>query len=218
MDQGIIRSREMLTAWLEKNFVALKSELKGLSAYKYGQPFEATFYKIWHELFGAAKTVSRMKKKEQQPHSNTADVGIIIRHARLDDFPDIFTLLKQLWPNRVLNREKLFGIFQNGLNSPRIEYLCLQVDDRTLGFCSLQYRESFWQQEPFLHVNEMVIEKNARGKGWGTVLLNYVIEICKRQGCVSVILDSDFHRLRTHNFYTKFGFIKTGYLFEKKIV
>jgi hypothetical protein len=58
MVQNVIqKSREMLAAWLKKNFDSLKTELKDLSAYKYGQPFEATFYKIWHELFGAANRI-----------------------------------------------------------------------------------------------------------------------------------------------------------------
>lgn len=53
----IMKSREMLTAWLEQNFERMKSKLSGLSAYKYGQPLEATFYKIWHEIFGAANRI-----------------------------------------------------------------------------------------------------------------------------------------------------------------
>jgi hypothetical protein len=53
----IITSREMLTSWLKQNFTRLKSELSDLSAYKYGQPLEATFYKIWHEIFGAANRI-----------------------------------------------------------------------------------------------------------------------------------------------------------------
>jgi hypothetical protein len=58
MIQDVIRtSRVLLSAWLQKNFDQLKGELKDLSAFKYGQPFEATFYKIWHELFGAANRI-----------------------------------------------------------------------------------------------------------------------------------------------------------------
>jgi hypothetical protein len=53
----IMKSREMLTSWLGHNFGRLKSELSVLSAYKYGQPLEASFYKIWHEIFGAANRI-----------------------------------------------------------------------------------------------------------------------------------------------------------------
>jgi len=53
----ILKSREMLTSWLRQNFDRLKSELSCLSAYKYGQPLEASFYKIWHEIFGSANGI-----------------------------------------------------------------------------------------------------------------------------------------------------------------
>ncbi len=53
----ILISREMLTSWLEQNFERLRVELSDLAAYKYGQPLEATFYKIWHEIFGAANRI-----------------------------------------------------------------------------------------------------------------------------------------------------------------
>ena len=138
-----------------------------------------------------------------------------IRHARCNDFSAIFALLEQLWPDSELNREKLFAIFQKGLDSPRIVYLCLQVDDRILGFCSLQYAESFWLEDCFVHIDELIIDKNARGEGYGSVLMQHVMDLCKKQGCVFIILDSDFHRLRAHRFYENLGFKKTGYLFNK---
>ena len=70
MVQNIIqKSRAMLTEWLNKNFALLKAELKDLSAYKYGQPFEATFYKIWHELFGAANRILVEKRMFCDPYA-----------------------------------------------------------------------------------------------------------------------------------------------------
>ena len=69
MVQEVIQaSREILTAWLKKKFDLLKRELKDLSAFKYGQPFEATFYKIWHELFGAANRVLVEKRMFCNPY------------------------------------------------------------------------------------------------------------------------------------------------------
>jgi ribosomal protein S18 acetylase RimI-like enzyme len=140
-----------------------------------------------------------------------------IRHARSHDFSAIFALLEQLWPNRALNRERLFGIFQKGLDSPRIVYLCLQVHDRVLGFCSLQYAENFWLEDCFVHIDEIIVDKDFRGRGYGTILINHVLKICKEQGCVSILLDSDFLRLNAHKFYEKLGFKKTGYIIQKDL-
>ncbi len=53
----IMLSRSMLTSWLKQNFKQIEADLSNLSAYKYGQPLEPTFYKIWHEIFGAANRI-----------------------------------------------------------------------------------------------------------------------------------------------------------------
>ena len=140
-----------------------------------------------------------------------------IRRAQSNDFSAVFALLEQLWPDRKLNRKRLFSIFQKGLDSPRIVYLCLQVDNRILGFCSLQYAESFWLEDCFIHIDELVIDKKARGRGYGAILLKHAIGICKANGCVFMLLDSDFHGLRAHKFYENLGFKKTGYLFKKNL-
>jgi hypothetical protein len=46
--------REVMKAWLAKNFEAIRSELKDLSFTRSGVPFEEGFTMIWHYLFGMA--------------------------------------------------------------------------------------------------------------------------------------------------------------------
>jgi hypothetical protein len=53
----LLPSGEMMASWLKQNYSRLEAQLANLSAYKYGQPLEATFYKVWHELFGAANRI-----------------------------------------------------------------------------------------------------------------------------------------------------------------
>jgi len=67
----IMMSREMLTSWLKQNFGRLKAQLSDLSAYKYGQPLEATFYKIWHEIFGAANRILVEKSMFFDPYAGS---------------------------------------------------------------------------------------------------------------------------------------------------
>ena len=140
-----------------------------------------------------------------------------IRPARPDDFSSVFALLEQLWPDRILSRERLLDIFRKGLNSPRMIYLCLLVDGRILGFCSLDFSESFWQEGYLVQINELVIDKEFRGKGYGSFLIRHAIALGKKQGSDFFLLDSDFHRLKAHEFYTKQGFKKTGYIFKKNL-
>jgi len=55
MVQDILKiGRKVIVDWFERNFERLRSCLSVLSAYHYGQSLELTFYKVWHEIFGAA--------------------------------------------------------------------------------------------------------------------------------------------------------------------
>ena len=64
----IMLSRGILTSWLKRNFKRIEASLSGLSAYKYGQPLEPTFYKIWHEIFGAANRILAEKNMFFDPY------------------------------------------------------------------------------------------------------------------------------------------------------
>jgi hypothetical protein len=72
MIQNILRpSGEMMISWLKQNYARLESQLADLSAYKYGQPLEATFYKVWHELFGAANRILVEKGMFSDPYKES---------------------------------------------------------------------------------------------------------------------------------------------------
>jgi hypothetical protein len=64
-------SRGMLTSWLKQNFKQIEADLSNLSAYKYGQPLEPTFYKIWNEIFGAANRILVEKSMFFDPYGES---------------------------------------------------------------------------------------------------------------------------------------------------
>ncbi|UCG89119.1 MAG: hypothetical protein JSW71_11495, partial [Gemmatimonadota bacterium] len=49
-------SREVMAAWLESNYESYKADLMRLTTIGHALPFEATFWNVWHWLFG---TVNR---------------------------------------------------------------------------------------------------------------------------------------------------------------
>ncbi len=140
-----------------------------------------------------------------------------IRTATPKDFDEIYNLLKQLWPVKKLNKNGLITVFSRGIGSQTDEYLCVEINDKVIGFCSLAIKNSLWQEGSIGYICEIVVELPFRNQGIGTTLLKSAIEAAKKKGCRRIELDSAFHREKAHRFYEKLGFEKRGYLFSRVI-
>lgn len=92
-----------------------------------------------------------------------------------------------------------------------------QDKDSIVGFVSLAIKNNLWMEGNLGHVDELIVDKNYRGKGIGTLLLNRIIDLAKEQRCKRVEVDSAFLRKDAHEFYESFGFEKRAFLFSKKL-
>ncbi|MBY8983413.1 MAG: GNAT family N-acetyltransferase [Candidatus Lokiarchaeota archaeon] len=63
----------------------------------------------------------------------------------------------------------------------------------------------------------MIIDKEFRGKGIGTKLIEIMKYNTIKKGCKSIELDFIFHRTQTHKFYEKNGFKKRAFEFSLKL-
>jgi ribosomal protein S18 acetylase RimI-like enzyme len=142
---------------------------------------------------------------------------IQIRNCTEADFEQIVELLSQLWPDNSLDTWKLKDVFNRGLSSGNQRYICATIDSKVIGFCSLTVKNNLWQQGYLGHIDELVVDKQNRGFGVGSQLLERIMEIAKEMGCRRVELDSGFHRVKAHSFYQQKGFKKRAYLFSKQL-
>lgn len=83
-----------------------------------------------------------------------------------------------------------------------------------IGFRHLQ----FLFNGKHIYIDDLSTLEEARGKGCGNMLLDYVISIAKEKGYGSVTLDSGTHRHNAHRLYIKKGFVIHGYHFSKQLV
>jgi glucosamine-phosphate N-acetyltransferase len=58
-----------------------------------------------------------------------------------------------------------------------------------------------------LHIEDVVVDNNNRGRGLGKSILQYVINYAKENGCYKTILDCSDENTR---FYEKVGFVRKG--------
>jgi GNAT superfamily N-acetyltransferase len=141
---------------------------------------------------------------------------ITIRECDRRDFEPVFALLRQLWPDRELDRQALEGVFLYNLDSASQHYLCAVSGEELLGFCSLSVRKSLWGQGFLGYLDELVVDEDRRGEGIGSRLLERALELAREDGCSRVELDSAFHREDAHSFYEKHGFERICLLFSRE--
>lgn len=70
----------------------------------------------------------------------------------------------------------------------------------------------------YVWVYDLVTVSDARSKGYGRRLLEFIEEFAHREGCQIVALSSNLVRLGTHRFYEeRMGYEKPSFVFRKKL-
>ena len=68
-----------------------------------------------------------------------------------------------------------------------------------------------------LYVFDFVTREQNRGRGYGKMMLDYLVDYAKVEMCENLVLSSGFERTQTHSFYEKNGFEKKSFVFLKTI-
>jgi GNAT superfamily N-acetyltransferase len=68
-----------------------------------------------------------------------------------------------------------------------------------------------------LYIDDLSTLESCRGKGYASLLLNYIYEIAKNENCSSVQLDSGAGRTTAHKLYFKENFTISAFHFNKII-
>ena len=144
-------------------------------------------------------------------------MSLIIRKCEITDFAEIFKLLEQLWIDSTLDFDSLHEVFENALKSSQQRLIVGVVNNKIIGFCSLTIKNNLWQSGNLGHIDELVVDKNYSGKGYGKTLIDSITKISKDLKCKRIELDSAFHRKEAHQFYESLGYENRAYLFSKQL-
>jgi len=140
-----------------------------------------------------------------------------IRKCTSADFQQVATLLVQLWPKKGQNLGKLRGVYDRAMVSTAQRYVCAVDNGEIVGFLSLSFRNSLWQEALLANIDELVVAERRRGEGIGSALLGHAEELARKTGATRLELDSAFHRTEAHAFYEKHGFEKRALLFSLEL-
>jgi len=68
-----------------------------------------------------------------------------------------------------------------------------------------------------LYIFDLVTDQEYRYKGYGKMMLEYMLDYAKMAMCENLVLSSGFEKLDTHNFYESQGFCKKSFVFLKEL-
>lgn len=71
--------------------------------------------------------------------------------------------------------------------------------------------------ERFLYVDDLVTLKERQGAGFGSTMLQWLIQEAKREGCDELHLDSGTWRTEAHSFYFKHKMVIKSFHFSMKL-
>lgn len=63
-------------------------------------------------------------------------------------------------------------------------------------------------------VEDVVVDRDARGRGIGRAMMAFAMEEATRKGCYKIVLSSNLHRREAHAFYESLGFRRHGFSFR----
>lgn len=131
----------------------------------------------------------------------------IIRHAQINDIPELLPLLAQLgYPCALEDLEARFIRF---IDNPGYGVAICEINNEFAGCVAYSRSQLFVLNATRFHIEGLIVAENYRGKGIGKKLMLFVEEIAKCHSPAIVDLTSSLWReeaTKAHSFYQNLGY------------
>lgn len=134
-----------------------------------------------------------------------------IRKCKNTDSYEVYKLVNQL-KEKPLGRDVFFEKLRKNIYDKSIEYWCLEINNELIGFVSIHNNLLLHHDLPVNEIQEFVIDKDFRGKGYGSILMQFVINRFFGQ---ELELASNKSRVESKLFFEKCGFAATHNKFTR---
>lgn len=154
------------------------------------------------------ENIPKAAAKDESGLTQSKSDAVVTRESRLLDHCSIALLLRQLEyeATPVVILEKL----QSLLPSSTDKIFVATVHDEVVGIISLHALPLFHTAGNLGRITSMVVDERHRGTGIGSALIAAAERWFEAVGCVKLEVTSGDHRLDTHRFYAKHGFLRDG--------
>lgn len=136
----------------------------------------------------------------------------IIRNAREKDLPSLVELLNELFSNELEfspDPEKQLQGLRTLLIPEHGDILVMEFDNTVIGMVSLQYLTSTALGGKVALLEDMIIRKEYRQKGYGSKLFTRALSFAKANSCLRVTLLTDYNNETAIRFYESFNLKKS---------
>ena len=140
-----------------------------------------------------------------------------IRNLIKSDLPQLSKLYEQFWGEKsdILKMEEQYSIIES-----EHSHIILVAESNNIivgSVMGIVCNELYGECRPFLVVENMVVDKNFRRQGIGTVLLKELETAAKKLNCTQMILVTESDRTDACSFYEKYGFQKNNKGYKKML-
>jgi GNAT superfamily N-acetyltransferase len=135
--------------------------------------------------------------------------GTLVRVATVDDVATIHALLVELAEATGLSHKLLTSkddLVRHGFSkTPAFEVLLAEQDGTALGMSLYFYNYSSWRGRLGVYIQDLVVERHARGLGIGGLLVRETARRAKRRGATHLRLSVEHDNRAAHKFYDSLG-------------
>ena len=138
-------------------------------------------------------------------------MSVNIRLAKLEDQLRCSELLNVL-AKATSGSKEIFDTetFKDLISNERGSLLIAEESKKILGMASISFNLALRYNGEYCQLEELVVDKDARGKNVGGLLIEETLRLAKNRGCKEFglyLLESTKHN---QPFYEKYGFVKIG--------
>jgi len=141
-----------------------------------------------------------------------------IRALTHNDIDTLVGLYEIFWGEKS-DRQKMKRKFQDLENDPNYIFLCAEKENKIIGTIQgIICEELYGTCQPFLLMENFVVNKEYRKQGVGKMLLNSLENIAKNRGCSQILFITESNRKDTIKFYESVGYsLETHKGFKKTL-
>jgi GNAT superfamily N-acetyltransferase len=144
----------------------------------------------------------------------------MFREARRDDLDAVLRPYRQLQPaDPVLENGTDVAVFDQILAASGLYLFVLEEDDSVVATAYLNVIPNItWSASPYAVIENVVVEKSLRGRGFGKHVMGGTLQAAWDAGCYKVMLLTGSRKPATHAFYRACGFSgdeKTAYVMRR---
>ena len=136
-----------------------------------------------------------------------------IRELDLKELQSVYDVISQL---RVNLSYKEFEDLIYDMRHMEYKMIGIMEKDVLIAYAGVAVQTNLYHKR-HLYVFDLVTDKKYRAKGYGKMMLEYLVDYAKMGMCENIVLSSGFTREDTHGFYEKNGFDKKSFVFLKTL-